>query len=358
MESSDTSWGFYLSKCTICRLGLPEPHCQTSPSDGWLIKVEQDALQRMRLLNPLCRSEFKPLPTTFPRILDLSNFRISELGQECILQYINYRPFANSIGDAGSLYMEKVAMRSSRCSSSRLDSFVLLTIHVSGKLAMFKSGDKKWTVIDDLPSPYDDVILFRGQFYAVDSTGRTVVVLVDSSPSVNLVANSVFGGDKKFLVESCDELLLVDMYLGVGLEDDLGYNGALDVYDEFDCLTGERTVRFKVFKLDQEGQKWVEVKSLGGRMLFLGDNCTFSALASDFTGCEGNCIFFTDNFFYSNREEDGVLKCRGIGVFDLENGRIDPLANYPGYYNLFWPPPPWVSSTVLEVRVFFWHHYV
>ncbi|KAA8535954.1 hypothetical protein F0562_028432 [Nyssa sinensis] len=215
------------------------------------------------------------------------------------------------------------------------------------KLAMFKSGDKKWTVIDDLPSPYDDVILFDGQFYAVDSTGRAVIV--DSSPSVNLVAHSVFGGDKKFLVESCAELLLVDMYLSTGPEEDLGSYEYFEFYDEFDCYMIERTIRFKVFKLDQEGQKWVEVKSLGDQMLFLGDNCAFSASASDFTECKGNCIFFTDHFLSSNREEDGVFKGHGIGVFDLETGSIGPLANYPDYSNLFWPPPAWVSSSALEM---------
>jgi len=303
-----------------------------------------------RLLKPLSRSHTKTLPESFPKRIDLLKYRVSELGHEYILQYINYRPFANSISDAGNLYMEKVALCSRACWGFGIDSYVLLTIHVSGKLAIFKFGERKWTIVEDFSSPYDDVILFEQNFYAVDNTGRTVVVNVDEpSLIVNLVAHSVYGGDKKALVESNGELLLVDTFLSVGPEDDLGFDEGFEFYEEFDCYMSERTVRFKVFRLDRSEQKWVEVDSLGERMLFLGDNCTFSASACDFSGCKGNCILFTDHYFYSNREEDGAMKGRGVGVFDLESGIIGSLANYPDYSKMFWPPPTWVSSTMLEV---------
>lgn len=60
----------------------------------------------------------------------------------------------------------------------------------------------------------------------------------------------MFGGDKKFLVELCRELLMVDKYLSIGLEDDLGYTENVEFYEEFDCYISERTVKFKVYKLD------------------------------------------------------------------------------------------------------------
>lgn len=270
------------------------------------------------------------------------NFRVSEVGHEYTLQYINYRPFANSIGDAGNLYSEKVAF----CDLGS-DDFAILTIHVSGRLALLKSGDKKWTIIDDMPSPYDDVIFFKGHFYAVDSTGRTVIVDTGSPMMVKFVADSVFGGDKKLLVDSRGELYMVDKYLSGGPEDDLGYDEGFEFYEDFDCYMSERTVRFEVFKLDRRGEEWVKVESLGDRILFLGDNCTFSASDSDFRGCIGNCILFTN----SGKVEDGVLKSRGIGVFDLESGSIGPLVNYPGFSELFWPPPAWVSSPLTMLQV-------
>lgn len=295
----------------------------------------------MHLLNPLSGSEFLTLPESFPNPLDISGIRVTELGNEYTLQHINYRPFASSIGDSGTLYMEKVAL-----SLGFYDGlFVILTIHVSGKLAMLKQGDKKWTIIDDLPAPYDDVTVFDGNFYAVDSTGRAVMVIPasdpGSNPSLKVVAKAVLGGDKKYLVDSLGELYLVDKYLSVGPEDDLGYDDNFEFYEDFDCYTSERTIKFEVFKLDKEGETWVEVKNLGDRMLFLGDNCGFSASGSQFSGVKGNCIIFTGQ----SKEEDGVPKSRGVGVFDLESGSIGPISHYTGCSELFWPPPAWVSST-------------
>lgn len=251
---------------------------------------------------------------------------------------MHFRPFGNSLGDAGNLYMEKVVFKFLDSDSSN---FVLLTIHVSGKLAMYRSGDKRWNIIHEMPSPYDDVILFAGDFYAVDSTGRAVLVGLSSS-NVGLVARPVFGGDKKFLVESSGELLMVDMYLSMAAstEVDMGDQND-DAFEQFDLCMGERTVRFKVFKLDREEKKWVEVNSLDDRVLFLGDDCTFSASASDLSCCR-NCIFFTDNFFFTGGEEDVVFRGRDIGVFDMENGSIAALTDYPEYSKLFWPPPDWI----------------
>ncbi|KAI3728974.1 hypothetical protein L6452_17619 [Arctium lappa] len=333
---SDTTWGFYLSKRTIFRVGLPDRDSQQTPSP-WLIKVERDNPHKTHLMNPLTGSEFIPLLPNFPRSIDLLNFRVTELGQEYALQYISYRPNANSIGDSVTLYMEKVAF----CSSG-IDGFVLLTIHVSGKLALLKCGERKWNIINDLPSPYDDVIFYKGEFYAVDSTGRTVIVVLDSdTTSLKVVASSVFGGDKKFLVESLGELFMVDKYLSVGPENDFDYDDEnYEFYEDFDCFMSERTVKLEVYRLDREEEKWDEVKSLGDRMLFLGDNCGFSASALDFPGCKGNCVFFTGQ----SREDDGLMKSRGVGVFDLESGCIGPISNDSGYSQLFWPPPRWLHS--------------
>ncbi|CAI9104805.1 OLC1v1003568C1 [Oldenlandia corymbosa var. corymbosa] len=338
---------------------------------GWIIKLERDNPDRAHLLNPLTtryHPQF-PLPRNFPRVLDLMNLHVRELGLEYTLQYINYRPLATNIGDAGNLYMEKVAF----CGKGE-GFFVILTIHISGKLVLYKSGDKKWTVINDLvlSSPYDDVISRLGKFYAVDCNGRLVMVNLNIAvnnnaggsdgrlvepPALSLIADSVHGGDKKFLVEDGGDLLLVDKYTGITAGDDLGYYNeeGFESYEEFDCLMSERTLRFKVFRLDTSGGRWVEVSNLGSKIVFLGDNCTFSYDLSelDYGGCcRGNCILFTDQFLHS-KEDDGVGKSGGIGVFDLETGNIGPISSFPGYSELFWPPPSWMypgsSSSSVEV---------
>ncbi|XP_034903381.2 F-box protein SKIP23 [Populus alba] len=177
--------------------------------------------------------------------------------------------------------------------------------------------------------------------------GRTVVVAMDAN--LGLVGNPVFGGDKKYLVESKGDLLLVDMYLSI--DSDEGLSIGYDVVQDLVQCMSERTVWFKVFKLNEEGKCWTEVKDLEDRVLFLGDDLTFSASASELSGCKGNCIFFNDDFFYSRGEgDDGSLFGRDIGVFELESGCIGPLRNFPDYSKMFWPPPDWVASTSLEVQ--------
>ncbi|PWA78450.1 F-box domain, cyclin-like protein [Artemisia annua] len=337
---SDTTWGFYLSKRTIFRITRPDPDQEND--QPWLIKVQKDNPTKTHLLNPLTSHEFQTLLPNWPRSLDLLNFRVLELGQEYALQYISYRPNANSIGDSVTLYMEKVAF----CFDGVIG-FVLLTIHVSGKLALLKYGDKKWNIINDMPSPYDDVIFYDKGFYAVDSTGRTVVVDVEEL-SLRVVAGSVFGGDKKFLVESLGELFMVDKYLSVGPDNDYEYDDEnYEFYEDFDCFMSERTVKLEVYKMDREGEKWVAVKDLGDRMLFLGDNCGFSASAKDFPGCKGNCVFFTGQ----SREDDGAMKSRGVSVFDLETGNIGAIPNNSGYSQLFWPPPAWLHPNLAALEV-------
>ncbi|KAI7998048.1 Exosome complex component RRP43 [Camellia lanceoleosa] len=41
-------------------------------------------------------------------------------------------------------------------------------------------------------------------------------------------------------------------------EDDRVFDEGFDFYEEFDCYTNERTVRFKIFRLDRSEQKWWE----------------------------------------------------------------------------------------------------
>lgn len=78
---------------------------------------------------------------------------------------------------------------------------------------------------------------------------------------------------------------------------------------------------FRVFRLDFEGVKgkWVEIKSLGEASLFLGDNSSISVLASNFAGCQPNCIYFT-------HDEDGLLDTLfnivsvcDLGIYEVES---------------------------------------
>ena len=83
-----------------------------------------------------------------------------------------------------------------------------------------------------------------------------------------------------------------------------------------------KTVNFEVYKLDQECGRWVRVENLGDRVFFLGNDCSFSVSATDFSGCKGNCIYFI-------YEDDN-------GVFNRKTGKI---VNFQDQCPLFSLPP-------------------
>lgn len=332
----DSAVGFRLSQRSILLVKPHKPPISESDLFGWLVKVEEDLNAPRKvttLLDPMSETR-RSLPEHFPRSLDVSSFKIRELGREFKLHYFN------TVGDiVNSLYLEKAVVRYlDSCSK-----FVLLTIHVSGKLAVFTSWDRAWTVINDMPSPYDDVIVFDGRFFGVDNNGRTVVVDFEEL-KLELVASPVYGGDKKFLIESCGEMLMVDMYLSMEeVDGDPGFGE--EVFEHHAVFMNERTVKFKVFKFLEREKSWVEVKDLGGKMLFLGDDCNFTASASDLLpSCGGSCVFFTGNVF--NEDNVDAMQDRDLGVFDFRSGKIELVHKLPEYAKLFWPPPPWITSHV------------
>jgi hypothetical protein len=221
---------------------------------------------------------------------------------------------------------------------------VLLTIHISGKLAIFRNGDEQWMIMPEMPpNPYTDVCVFNGRPIAVDRTGLTGVVGPDFS--LDLVAEAVFGGGRKLLVESDGELLLVDKYshrIGQFRHQEQSGAGQSDLctFTKRVYKVGvERAVRFDVFRLDENDKKWVKLTNLGDRVLFLGKDCAFSAKASDLCMENGNCVIFRDDDYGGRIHSTGL----GINVFCLDNQQISPLSALPRCSNLFWPPPQWTG---------------
>ena len=287
----------FLTESTVFYLS-PPPGSISSTSSlwGWLVKFKEGQQQgQHHLINPLSPLQIQPLPDSFPKVIKSLQFRVFELAKSYTLQFsnlnhCNYKVGLNPNPDCPSLM-----------------------IVAAGVLWHLKLGHDRWTAIEDRISQlsYDDVIVYKGKFCAVDECGRTV--LIDSSLKISEIApvNSIVGGDKKNLVVSNGgELLLVNTYLNR----EHAYYGWRKTF---------KVHKFRVFKLKLDQKRWVEVESLNDQILFLGEDCSFSVSAHNFGGCRGNCIIYTDPCF---------------NVFNLDDGSVSPVTQHPEYTNIFNPP--------------------
>jgi len=160
---------------------------------------------------------------------------------------------------------------------------------------------------------FQDICVFKNRFCVVNKGGRAFAIGPDYR--VQLVAEYLVygGGEGKFLVESEGELLLVDIY-----------------HSHCVGFPGEDGFRLDVIRLDEKEKKWVKLPSLGDRVLFLGNGCSFFASASDLSVVKGNCIIFIgDAFLPFNKILSGTRMC----IFHLDQGHLSPLSGYPEYYN-------------------------
>ena len=164
-----------------------------------------------------------------------------------------------------------------------------------------------WKPISDMSTKYVDICVFKGRFYLVDNTGRTVKIESDSS--VKLVDNPFIPGDRKLLVKSEGELLLVNIY--------------------------ENLKTFNVFRLDEKNKKWVKLMSLRNRVLFFVNGCSFSASASDLCVAKGNFVVFID---------DAYKICTYFYNYCLDGTRRLSVSDYFEYLSLF-SAPEWIVKS-------------
>ncbi|XP_028787315.1 F-box protein At2g26160-like [Neltuma alba] len=273
-----------LTPTTIYRLepsDLSKALSTSSSSKAWLIKVDESSYRRLCLLDPCTNNRLSHFRSwypfnSFPKGLNLLNFRFVELVKAYSISLdgsgLTFRRFHHEISGKVVTFPN--------FAGTQLENCKFFYVHRDGKLGFSKIGDDEWTLVDDKNSYYDDIIVHKGQLYVVDRWG-TISWIDCSSSSLKLVQFSppLCGlGKKKHLVESCGSLYVVDMYA----EGDP--NNSRGTYYE--------VVDLKVYKLDEEWGRWLDVKSLDERVFVLGKDCNFSLSARDYHGCEENCIYF------------------------------------------------------------------
>jgi hypothetical protein len=286
----------------------PQQQEQQTLIPPWLIRVAQNSTGKTKLSqSPLLPFD---LPSTFQFSLDLNKFPVLRLGTDFIIDF-NKGPFPYIY-----MYPKKVLA---------VTPLILAILLYNDHLVLLRCGDECWT---DMLSSIVDICIFKGRIYAVEEDSGKTVTIRPEDLSVQLVADEAcIGGDIQFLVESEGELLLVDITVD-NLCSDSHFKNALTI---------------DVFMLDEKEKEWVELTSLGDRVLFFGNECSFSASASDLSVAKGNCVIFMDDIF---EILDQPIWNSGMCIYHLDQFQLLRLSDYPDYLNLFWPPPEWVVKSL------------
>ncbi|KAK4843861.1 hypothetical protein QYF36_023305 [Acer negundo] len=100
----------------------------------------------------------------------------------------------------------------------------------------------------------------------------------------------------------------------------------LDEMKEDESKSNYETYAFQIFEVDLSSNTWKEVKNLGNKALFLGDNSSFSIEVLDVTRCKSNCIYFTDDCRESYCSPDFCGRGGGkdMGIYNIQDKSIEP----------------------------------
>lgn len=159
--------------------------------------------------------------------------------------------------------------------------------------------DTTWTTIDleEDRGQFHDVVQHKNHFYGVNEFNK--LVCFDIPDEAGPVTVNVL--TPRLDSEPC----MVQRYLVKTPEGDL-----LQVARQKACEDFCWTIRFKVMRLDAGECSWTKVKSLGDVALFLGDNASIAVRASDFYGCQSDCIYF-------NQDKDPMDMIHHFGDFGI-----------------------------------------
>ncbi|XVF03704.1 hypothetical protein REPUB_Repub05bG0016600 [Reevesia pubescens] len=345
---------FLISETTVHRIARPsfETH---SNHKSWFIKLEETKQKnKFHVLNPFSQHPIKNMPPYFPKELNHLNFRVVETARAFGIRQI--RDDGEAEFNKDNPWIRKIKLASNFDSSS-----VVCAIKRGDLCRMRVDNDIQWCLLDS-DVQYRDITNFKGKFFTVDLYG--VILGLDENTLIldeiySPLEQKVWEGERYFL-ESCGHLYIVvrDFYICPG---QVHYDRRIDGFvKETGVEDAHVPVKFKVYKrIPSDHQpnryEWVEVHDLGDRVFFVSTDCSFSFSTRDSEGCHGNCIIYVDEIDRIQRlnneegdeednDNDGLRQLRNgkVGLFNLADRSSGPLAFFPQYLAMFWPPPTWL----------------
>lgn len=298
-------------------------------SHGWLVLLDTKATPL--LLNPSSSTciHLPPFPPAF----------LHPVTQSYFIQYLR------------KIFIVKAALMHS---SSPRNCILAIIYGCHCKLALCKSST--WVKLSDAKRYYYDIVFKNNYLYALAEDGSIegwdVSQLV---PRKILEVRPTMEIDEKedrefpkelfsmqlYLVMSGEEILLVKRYIGNFVNEDgvaVDEGCLLSSEDTHPLLCPYRTKHFSVYKLDYIKINWEKMKSLKGRILFLGANESVSIPVQALHGCEANSIYFSDDR-WDEMNLDYSYGGHDWGVFNLQDGSVKLPIPYEDKIN---PPPVWV----------------
>ncbi|XP_059626868.1 uncharacterized protein At1g65760-like [Cornus florida] len=344
-SSEDDDHGFFSpAHGKILKLKLPKVRgCRCCGSSwGWLIMAND--IGDNFLLNPLSR-----LNIQLPSQTTLSRFCSPIHDLERWFQGASY------IRKAMLLTPPSISSTASTTSCNGVDyvasNCIVVAIYEVRNLGFCRPGDHAWTRFStgNVEFHFQDMILFKDQLYAVTDDYNLVLIELDPHPKGTKVDMPCPESHDRmlklqadveliYLVESCGELLMVVRHCNFPRRNG---NVRLRTFNPYITTT------FKVFKLRSRGWwRWIEVDSLGDQMLFVGTNGGISLSASLFSGFRGNCIYFTDDNYWSVLlTYDGPGAACDLGMFNLDDGSIKSFLPTDSHSSV--SPPVWYMPSLL-----------
>ncbi|KAG7626574.1 putative F-box protein [Arabidopsis thaliana] len=290
----------HLSPTTFFRITFPS----SCPNKGWLVRTRQ-ASKMYRKITLLCPLSGKRI-TRSHQTLDLLKVGVSEIRQSYEIQIfdglkdekkaLDSEIFSNYIKNSDKIpsgVFFRVAF---------LDNIFFAVNYHDNKIWCCKNreGSRSWTKIKNQVEDFSDIILHMGRIYAVDLKGAIWWISLSQLTIVQQTSSTPLDYYK---YDSCQDTRLVE------------YCGDLCIVHELSITRNhiQRTVGFKVYKMDEDLAEWVEVSSLGDNTLIVACNSCFTVVASEYHGCLKNSIYFS---YYD------VKKAENIKVFKLDDGSI------------------------------------